>query len=126
MTLYAMFTLRSVFASTSTSQFNIASIVTQTQMQTRMHSSRMRTTRSSGRPGGGVSPRTRHSPPGADPPPPVNRITDACKNITLPQTSFAGGKNGSEPILCINIFVSIDTMLNFDRDANADVKFEQA
>ena len=26
-------------------------------------------------------------------PPPVNRITDRCKNITLPQTSFAGGKN---------------------------------
>ena len=24
---------------------------------------------------------------------PVNRITDTCKNITLPQTSFAGGKN---------------------------------
>ena len=25
--------------------------------------------------------------------PPVNRMTDACKKITLPQTSFAGGKN---------------------------------
>ena len=25
--------------------------------------------------------------------PPVNRITDKCKNITLPQTSFAGRKN---------------------------------
>ena len=25
--------------------------------------------------------------------PPVNRITDGCKNITLPQTSFVGGKN---------------------------------
>ena len=24
--------------------------------------------------------------------PPVNKMTDACKNITLPQTSFAGGK----------------------------------
>ena len=24
------------------------------------------------------------------PPPPVNRMTDRCKNITLPQTSFAG------------------------------------
>ena len=63
---------------------------------TRMHSSRMRTARSSGRPGGGgVS--TRH-PPGSRPPPrsrhpPVNRITDACKNITVPQTSFAGGNN---------------------------------
>ena len=47
------------------------------------------------------TPRSRH-PPGPDTPweqnpsqeqsPPVNRITDACKNITLPQTSFAGGK----------------------------------
>ena len=25
--------------------------------------------------------------------PPVNRMTDRCKNITLPQTSFAGSKN---------------------------------
>ena len=25
--------------------------------------------------------------------PPVNRMTDACENITLPQTSFAGGNN---------------------------------
>ena len=27
------------------------------------------------------------------PRPPVNRMTHRCKNITLPQTSFAGGKN---------------------------------
>ena len=27
-------------------------------------------------------------------PPPVNRVTDRCKNITLPQSSFAGGNNG--------------------------------
>ena len=27
------------------------------------------------------------------PPPPMNRMTHASKNITLPQTSFAGGKN---------------------------------
>ena len=26
-------------------------------------------------------------------PPPVNRMTNRCKNITLPQTSFAGGKD---------------------------------
>ena len=26
-------------------------------------------------------------------PPPVNRMIDRCKNITLPQTSFAGGNN---------------------------------
>ena len=64
----------------------------------------MRTARSSSRPGG-IS--TRHPPgtspppppPGADlppgpaTPPPVNRMTDRCKNTTLPQTSFTGGKN---------------------------------
>ena len=27
--------------------------------------------------------------------PPVNRMTDRCKNITLPQTSFAGGNKDS-------------------------------
>ena len=95
---------------------------------TRMHSSRMRTARSSTQPGGsppgtplgaepltrhplGAEPLTRHTPgadiplgpdtpwsrhaPGADTPPlrpgtpehtpPVNRITDTCKNITFPQ-----------------------------------------
>ena len=26
--------------------------------------------------------------------PPEDRMTDRCKNITLPQTSFSGGKNG--------------------------------
>ena len=26
-------------------------------------------------------------------PPPVNRMTNRCKNISLPQTSFAGGNN---------------------------------
>ena len=25
--------------------------------------------------------------------PPLNRMTDRCKNITLPQTAFVGGKN---------------------------------
>ena len=30
----------------------------------------------------------------ADPLPPVNRMKDRCKNITLPQTSFAGDKYG--------------------------------
>ena len=28
--------------------------------------------------------------------PPVNRMTDRCKNITLPQTSFASSKNRNE------------------------------
>ena len=31
---------------------------------------------------------------------PVNRITDWCKNITLPQTSFAAGKNVKNKIIC--------------------------
>ena len=32
------------------------------------------------------------SPPGPGKhPPPLNRMTDGCKNITLPQTSLAGG-----------------------------------
>ena len=47
---------------------------------------------------------TMHTPPRSNdacPPgatthdPPVNRMTNRCKNITLPQTSFAGGKNQS-------------------------------
>ena len=29
--------------------------------------------------------------------PPMNRMTNRCKNITLPQTSFAGGNNPSTP-----------------------------
>ena len=41
--------------------------------------------------------------PRYSPPPPVNRMTDRCKNITLPQTSFAGGNYTNTkilPILC--------------------------
>ena len=32
---------------------------------------------------------------------PVNRMTDRCKNITLPQTSFVGGKNNST--ICLTL-----------------------
>ena len=39
---------------------------------------------------GGVHLRTQRQTP---PFPPVNRMTDRCKNITLPQTSFARGNN---------------------------------
>ena len=79
---------------------------------TRMHSSRMRTARSSSRPGGGLnqapSPRDQtplgpgNPPPGSGTPPdqaapldqaPPREQTQTCKHITLPQTSFAGGKN---------------------------------
>ena len=62
-----------------------------------------------GRPGAGVCP-TR--PPGhvtcdacwgAKPPCPVNRMTHRCKNITLPQTSFAGSINArSRQVLVVN------------------------
>ena len=87
----------------------------ETYKKTRMHSSRMRTACSSDRPGGSLPgtppgpdpPGDQTTPPGADtnpehstpsgsrlPPgldprgagtPPVNRMTDACENITLPQ-----------------------------------------
>ena len=35
------------------------------------------------------------------PPTPVDRMTDTCKNITLPQTLFAGGDN--EKMLCLHV-----------------------
>ena len=60
-----------------------------------MHSSRMRTTRllTVSRSARGSLP----NPLDADPvpwmqSPLVDRMTDTCENITLPQTSFAGGK----------------------------------
>ena len=81
---------------------------------TRLHSSRMRTARtltispsmlctrgggatSQGCLGRGASRGV--SSWGVPPPgglPPVNRMTNRCKNITLPQTSFAGGNNISD------------------------------
>ena len=66
----------------------------QTCIKTRMHSSRMHTTcsltvsHSIRLRGGGCLP----NPLDADPLP-VNRMTQRCKNITLPQPSFPGGKN---------------------------------
>ena len=53
-------------------------------------------------PPGADTPRTRH-------PPPVNRMTNRCKNITLPQTSFAGGKN----LLSHWLLLSINETLGF-------------
>ena len=76
---------------------------TRPRIITRMHSSRMRTARSSSRRRGVVS--TRHppdqtppeqTPPRSRPPydqaPPPCRQKHTCKHITLPQTSFAAGK----------------------------------
>ena len=92
--------------------FGTECVPNKSHSKTRMHSSRMRTARSSGRLGGCLHqapPRSRH-PLGADTPPPsrhpqtrhppqeqtapppqpsrhppVHRMTDACENITLPQ-----------------------------------------
>ena len=74
----------------------------------------MRTARSSSRPGGlhqappeqAPPPPPEQTPPGASTPPdqahthgtrhpPVNRMTNRIKNITLPQTSFAGGNDSN-------------------------------
>ena len=87
----------------------------QKQGQTGMHSSRMRTARlltvsQHALPGGGMYlpggvpargctclggvPARGYLPAGYLPRyPPMNRMTDRCKNITLPQTSFEGGNN---------------------------------
>ena len=65
--------------------------------QTSMHSSRMRTahllTISLMYPGGGCLPRGSVCPIACWDTPPVNRMTDRCKNISLPQTSFASCNN---------------------------------
>ena len=75
---------------------------TESSYITRMHSSRMRTVRSSSRLlGGGICPREGGLPKGgvcpggcvscipvcngANTPPPVDRMTDRCKNITFPK-----------------------------------------
>ena len=44
-------------------------------------------------------------------PPPVNKMINRCKNITLPQTSFAGGKNAG----CKFVLVVIEL---FNSDVN--------
>ena len=56
-------------------------------LNTRMHSSRMRTAHSSTVLGGSPwqRPPWTETPLDRDPPPRVNRITDRCKNITFPQ-----------------------------------------
>ena len=56
------------------------------------------------RPSGPDTPQTPEQTPGPDTPgsrhpPTVNRITDTCKNITVPQTSFAGGNNAMQILI---------------------------
>ena len=46
---------------------------------------------------------TTHAPPSNHACPPMNRMTNRCKNITLPQTSFAGGNNRLSSIAMRNI-----------------------
>ena len=43
-------------------------------------------------------------------PPPVNRMTNRCKNITLPQTSFAGGKNAQSISQRLNFMLGVDSL----------------
>ena len=95
-----------------------------------MHSSRMRTARlltvSHSIQWGGDMP----NPPDADPlppevdppgcrcpshPPPMDRMTDTCENITLPQTSFVGGKCSSVyyPYPVVIIKLQIETFFKF-------------
>ena len=90
-------------------------------LKTRMHSSRMRTARSSSR-RGGVStrhPPWDHAPPGPCTPPeqapreqtsPSCGQTHACKHITLPQTSFAGGNNWLQPHSGVTPLFSLRTV----------------
>ena len=54
----------------------------------------MRTARGSSRPGGAPpgTPPEQAPPRSKYPPPWTEFLTHACENITLPQTSFAGGK----------------------------------
>ena len=72
----------------------------------------MRTARFSGRlfvgGGGGVFAQRGVSQGECLPPPPRGQ-TDPCENITLPQTSFTGGKNQNEDI-CNSWFMSLQVL----------------
>ena len=49
-------------------------------------------------------------------PPPVNRMTNRCKNITLPQTSFAGGNNNN-----LFIFIILTTLETNCQEFNGSI-----
>ena len=85
----------------------------------------MRTARSSSRPGGlHQTPRSRGTPlppgpgtpAGADPPgagtPPMNRITDTCKNITFPQLRLRAVNMAN----CFKLVVDISLTTEKQRD----------
>ena len=67
-----------------------------------MHSSRMRTAILLNASSGGVCIRGGDLHPGVGQIalPPVNRMTDKCKNITLPKTSFEGANDVNQS-LCV-------------------------
>ena len=65
-----------------------------------MHSSRIGTARSSSRSSSSSSSPPDQAPPGSRHPPWTEFLTHASENITLPQTSFAGGNNGT---LCLTL-----------------------
>ena len=71
-----------------------------------MHSSRMRTIRSLPYRGylsrGDLKPERDLCPGGVSVSPPVNRMTDMSKNITLPQTSFVGSNNNTVQLVYIS------------------------
>ena len=59
-------------------------------------------------------PRATMHPSGSNhacPPPLVNRMTNWCKNITLPRTSFAGGKNSSLTSLVNHVKLKFSILL---------------
>ena len=56
--------------------------------------------------------------------PPVNRMTNRCKNITLPQTSFAGG-NDTWPIRCMAQSTNCQSHQNHKISLRSKVNYRQ-
>ena len=59
-----------------------------------------------------------------------SHLTSAFASKSMPPSKFNIASkvitNANTDILCINICVAIDPMVNFDSDADADIKCEQA